>query len=400
VNQLKEFREEAMMTVRELSERSGVSEDTITKIENSHRKGRSMTLRKLAKALGIEPHQLSPEQFAQKAEPEVLPQNKFFRSDMATANLSGNTIEDAHTAYLLEAAIARAYDVMRAIEQPAEKPSPQERYADGVPRMTISERQQRVLNTVLECGEVSPSTVADQLGISVSTAYRDLSILEEYGLVAAEESGKRVISPLGRGLVEAVLDTQDDSTGNYQNTLYYDEALNHIATLMEAYESVAEFDPHRATGKDKASFHLLQEITIQSMRRIIAAAEPRPDADMPTQPSHRALWTNWIESEAPTDPRDISTGVWTMLSRYVTSPPSQQTIRADIEGVPETDIWHAVRETAAAYLMGKYEPEGQGPERMYENFLSKLREPRPRHYSAQRGGGNSPQQAQIRRIDS
>jgi DNA-binding transcriptional ArsR family regulator len=79
------------------------------------------------------------------------------------------------------------------------------RYPDGVPRMNISERQQKVLVTVLECGEVGPSTVAGRLEISVSTAYRDLSVLEEHGLVVGEESGKRLISPLGRDLVEAII---------------------------------------------------------------------------------------------------------------------------------------------------------------------------------------------------
>ena len=81
------------------------------------------------------------------------------------------------------------------------------RYPNGVPRMNISERQQKVLITVLECGEVGPSTVADRLEVSVSTAYRDLSVLEEHGLVVTDESGKRIISPLGRDLVEAIVST-------------------------------------------------------------------------------------------------------------------------------------------------------------------------------------------------
>ena len=88
--------------------------------------------------------------------------------------------------------------------EPARRP-PQRRYPDGVPRMNISERQQKVLLTVLECGEVGPSTVADLLEISVSTAYRDLSVLEEHGLVMADDSGKRLISPLGRDLVETIV---------------------------------------------------------------------------------------------------------------------------------------------------------------------------------------------------
>jgi DNA-binding transcriptional ArsR family regulator len=87
------------------------------------------------------------------------------------------------------------------------EPSPPRRYPDGVPRMNISERQQKVLITVLECGEVGPSTVAERLEISVSTAYRDLSVLEEHGLVITDESGKRVISPLGEDFVEAIVST-------------------------------------------------------------------------------------------------------------------------------------------------------------------------------------------------
>ena len=93
--------------------------------------------------------------------------------------------------------------------EPTERPvaPAQRRYPDGVPRMNISERQQKVLITVLECGEVGPSTVADRLEISVSTAYRDLSVLEEHGLVVTDESGKRIISPLGKDLVEAIVST-------------------------------------------------------------------------------------------------------------------------------------------------------------------------------------------------
>lgn len=84
-------------------------------------------------------------------------------------------------------------------------PTPARRYPDGVPRMNISERQQKVLITVLEGGEIGPSTVAEKLEISVSTAYRDLSALEENGLAASAESGKRVITPMGRDLVEAIV---------------------------------------------------------------------------------------------------------------------------------------------------------------------------------------------------
>ena len=82
---------------------------------------------------------------------------------------------------------------------------PRRKYPDAVPKMNISERQQKVLITVLECGEVGPSTVAERLEISVSTAYRDLSALEEQGLVVGMDSGKRRITPLGRDVVGAII---------------------------------------------------------------------------------------------------------------------------------------------------------------------------------------------------
>ena len=55
---LRRLREEALLTIAELSDASGVSEDTISKIENGHRKGRSITLRRLTRALGVDPEAL------------------------------------------------------------------------------------------------------------------------------------------------------------------------------------------------------------------------------------------------------------------------------------------------------------------------------------------------------
>jgi DNA-binding transcriptional ArsR family regulator len=114
-------------------------------------------------------------------------------------NIGGGTVATV--------SVLGAERVAKEQDDPGLRSSPQRRYPDGVPRMNISERQQKVLITVLECGEVGPSTVADRLEISVSTAYRDLSVLEEHGLVVTDESGKRVISPLGRDLVEAIINT-------------------------------------------------------------------------------------------------------------------------------------------------------------------------------------------------
>jgi len=58
VPNLKRIRNEYPLTVRELAEMSGVSYDTITKVENGHREARPSTIRKLAGALGVEPREL------------------------------------------------------------------------------------------------------------------------------------------------------------------------------------------------------------------------------------------------------------------------------------------------------------------------------------------------------
>jgi transcriptional regulator with XRE-family HTH domain len=56
---LRQKRESFPLTVRELAERSGVSHNTITVIENRHRTANPSTVRKLAKALGVEPNELT-----------------------------------------------------------------------------------------------------------------------------------------------------------------------------------------------------------------------------------------------------------------------------------------------------------------------------------------------------
>jgi hypothetical protein len=62
------------------------------------------------------------------------------------------------------------------------------------PRLTT--RQKQVLALVLETGLAGPSLVAKELGVGISTAYRDLASLEEAGLITAD-SGKRTLSAAG-----------------------------------------------------------------------------------------------------------------------------------------------------------------------------------------------------------
>jgi transcriptional regulator with XRE-family HTH domain len=58
VDRLRELRRLRVLTLRELEEESGVSYNTIWRLENGYREGRPSTIRKLARALGVQPAEL------------------------------------------------------------------------------------------------------------------------------------------------------------------------------------------------------------------------------------------------------------------------------------------------------------------------------------------------------
>lgn len=69
----------------------------------------------------------------------------------------------------------------------------------------LSARQKRVLALVLDSGSAGPSLVARELGIGLSTAHRDLAFFESLGLMGADESGKRSLTPAGAAAAEDLL---------------------------------------------------------------------------------------------------------------------------------------------------------------------------------------------------
>ena len=58
---LQELRVEQALSLRTLAERSGVTYDTINKLELGRRPAHASTIRKLADALGVEPRELMKE---------------------------------------------------------------------------------------------------------------------------------------------------------------------------------------------------------------------------------------------------------------------------------------------------------------------------------------------------
>jgi transcriptional regulator with XRE-family HTH domain len=61
VERLKELRRERVFSLRELEEKSGVSHNTIWRIEDGRQGAHPRTVRKLAEALGVEPSELVKE---------------------------------------------------------------------------------------------------------------------------------------------------------------------------------------------------------------------------------------------------------------------------------------------------------------------------------------------------
>ena len=58
MRRLKHLRQLRALTLRELGEESGVSYATIWRIENGHKEARPSTIRKLARALGVDTAEL------------------------------------------------------------------------------------------------------------------------------------------------------------------------------------------------------------------------------------------------------------------------------------------------------------------------------------------------------
>jgi len=75
----------------------------------------------------------------------------------------------------------------------------------SAPAYNLPERQLKVLLLTVELAPVGPTRIARELGVSTSTAYRDLVSLEEAGFVACRPSGHRSVTDAGLVYLGSVL---------------------------------------------------------------------------------------------------------------------------------------------------------------------------------------------------
>jgi anti-sigma regulatory factor (Ser/Thr protein kinase) len=75
----------------------------------------------------------------------------------------------------------------------------------ALPSYNLSERQLKTLLLAVELAPVGPTRVAQELGVSASTAYRDFVFLEEAGFVVSGQTGHRSVTEVGLAYLDAVL---------------------------------------------------------------------------------------------------------------------------------------------------------------------------------------------------
>jgi anti-sigma regulatory factor (Ser/Thr protein kinase) len=75
----------------------------------------------------------------------------------------------------------------------------------AVPAYNLPERQLKTLLLTVELAPVGPTRIAQELGVSTSTAYRDLVSLEDAGFVTSRETGQRSVTEAGLAYLDTVL---------------------------------------------------------------------------------------------------------------------------------------------------------------------------------------------------
>jgi hypothetical protein len=75
----------------------------------------------------------------------------------------------------------------------------------GVPAVKLTSRQTKILVLLMELGSAGPTQVAKELGFSAATAFRELAVLQEMGLIHSLDGGKRALREEGLRLLESIL---------------------------------------------------------------------------------------------------------------------------------------------------------------------------------------------------
>jgi hypothetical protein len=77
--------------------------------------------------------------------------------------------------------------------------------APGAPTVKLTNRQTKILVLLMELGQAGPTQVGKELGFAPATAFRDLAVLQDMGLIHSLDGGKRALREEGLRLLESIL---------------------------------------------------------------------------------------------------------------------------------------------------------------------------------------------------
>ncbi|MCX6373105.1 MAG: ATP-binding protein [Actinobacteria bacterium] len=89
------------------------------------------------------------------------------------------------------------------IKMPAQAPGPAA--VPLTPEVKLTMRQTKVLVLLMELGSSGPTAIAKELDISSATAFRELVVLQDMGLIHSLGDGKRALREEGLHLLESIL---------------------------------------------------------------------------------------------------------------------------------------------------------------------------------------------------
>jgi anti-sigma regulatory factor (Ser/Thr protein kinase) len=89
------------------------------------------------------------------------------------------------------------------IKMPAH--APEQPAAPATPDVKLTTRQTKVLVLLMELGSAGPTAISRELDIAPATAFRELVVLQEKGLIHSLGDGKRALREEGLRLLESIL---------------------------------------------------------------------------------------------------------------------------------------------------------------------------------------------------
>lgn len=91
---------------------------------------------------------------------------------------------------------------MATAPAPSLSPEPDLLDSEAAPALTL--RQKQVLSLAMELGSLGPTVVSKELGVGLSTAYRDLEQLVAHNLLTTDDAGKRVLTEHGTRYLDSL----------------------------------------------------------------------------------------------------------------------------------------------------------------------------------------------------